>query len=258
VELNLKNKLYLVTGASSGFGAAVAKALLAERAKVLVNARREEELIKMTNIAPGQIEYLAGDVTQFDVQDDLFKMLGDRKLEGAFINAGGPPAKGVLETQDSDWDEAYRSLLRWKVRMSKILVNSFIKNGGGKLLFLESISVKQPVTNLVLSNSMRMAVVGFVKTFADEVGDKGISMNIIAPGYHDTAAMQRIIKKKAETNQISYSAAKDMIENEVKTGKMGNPKDLASLVVWLFSEHADYITGQTISVDGGLVKGAFG
>lgn len=258
MNLKLKDKYYLVTGASSGFGRAVAEALIQEGAYVLINARTEEKLEEIKKLAPERVNYLAVDITIPLEQDKLLNKIGTRKLDGAFINAGGPPAKSAMATKLKDWDDAYKDLVRWKIRMTKKLVYKFMSTGGGKMIFLESISVKQPVPNLALSNSMRMAMVGYVKTLSEEVGHKGVNMNILAPGYHDTDAMQRIIKNKAAVNTVSYEEAKQLIEAETKLGKMGDPKDLASLALWLFSDHANYITGQTISVDGGLTRGVFG
>lgn len=258
MELKLKNKYYLVTGASSGFGRAVAEALIEEGAYVLINARSEEKLKEIQKLAPKRVDYLAVDITIPLEQDKLLNKLGSRELDGAFINAGGPPAKSALETKLKDWDDAYKTLVRWKIRITKKLVYKLMSSGGGKMIFLESISVKQPVPNLVLSNAMRMAMVGYVKSLSDEVGKKGVNMNILAPGYHDTDAMNRIIKKKALVNDVSEEEARKIIVSETKLGKMGDPKDLASLALWLFSDHAQYITGQTISVDGGLTRGVFG
>lgn len=258
MDLKLKDKYYLVTGASSGFGRAVAEALIEEGAYVLINARNEEKLKEIQQLAPDRVDFLAVDITIPLKQDKLLNKIGTRKLDGVFINAGGPPAKTALETKLKDWDNAYKSLVRWKIRITKKLVYKFMSTGGGNMIFLESISVKQPVPNLVLSNSMRMAMVGYVKSLSDEVGSKGINMNILAPGYHDTNAMQRIISKKAELNNISYEEAKEMFESETNLGRMGDPKDLASLALWLFSDHAKYITGQTISIDGGQTRGVFG
>ncbi len=258
MDLKLKDKFYLVTGASSGFGRAVAEALIQEGASVLINARSEDKLKEIKELAPDRVDYIALDITIPLEQDKLLNKIGTRVLDGAFINAGGPPAKSAMDTKLKDWDDAYKSLVRWKIRITKKLVFRLIGSGGGKLIFLESISVKQPVPNLVLSNAMRMAIVGYVKTLSEEVGKKGVNMNILAPGYHDTDAMKRVIKMKSLVNGVSETEAKKMIESETKMGKMGDPKDLASLALWLFSDHGNFVTGQTISVDGGLTRGVFG
>ncbi|MBN2238065.1 MAG: SDR family oxidoreductase, partial [Bacteroidales bacterium] len=177
---------------------------------------------------------------------------------GVVINAGGPPAMSFMETQMEDWDQAYVRLVKWKVRLTKKLIPAFIANQYGRLVFIESKSVKQPVENLVLSTSMRMAVVGFVKTLSQEVAHHGITMNIMAPGYHDTPAMDRIFAKKASVNNMSIEEARASIEKEIPMGKLGNANDFAQMALLLLSESSNFINGQTISVEGGLIKGSFG
>ena len=183
--------------------------------------------------------------------------IGKRDLEGVVINAGGPPASSFMETKLKDWDDAYDNVLRWKVKLTKEIIPVLSKNKYGRLLYIESASVKQPIENLVLSNSLRLAVVGFVKTLSQEIADQGITLNIIAPGYHETPAMDRLFAKKSSLTGISKKAAKAEFEKQTATGKMGEPEDLASLATWLLSPHSKYITGQTISVDGGLIKSIF-
>ena len=128
----------------------------------------------------------------------------------------------------------------------------------GRFVYIESASVKQPIDNLVLSNSLRMAVVGFVKTLSSEIADQGITCNILAPGYHDTPAMERLFLNKASLLGIKPHEARQEFEKEILSGKLGDADDLASLAVWLLSKRSNYITGQTISLDGGLVKHSFG
>ena len=258
MDLKLKGQYFLVTGAGSGFGRAIAEALIKEGAFVFANSKTEEKLVELKKMAPEQVEYLAVDITIPLEQDKVLNMIGNKKLSGAVINAGGPPAKSAMESRLNDWDTAYKSLVRWKVRITKKLVQRFIGWGGGRMVFVESISVKQPVENLVLSNAFRLAMVGYVKTFSQEVGNKGVNMNILAPGYHDTSAMDRIISKKALISDISEEEAREQIEAESLNGKMGDPKEFASLALWLLSPQSAYVTGQTISVDGGLTKGIFG
>lgn len=258
MDLNIKDKYFLVTGAGSGFGRAIAEALIKEGALVFANSRTLEKLESLKRIAPNQVEYLAADISIPNKQDKVLSMLGNNDLTGAVINAGGPPAKAAMETRLQDWDNGYKSLMRWKIRLTKKLVQQFIRAEYGRMVFIESISVKQPVENLVLSNAFRMAMVGYIKTLSQEVGSKGVNMNIMAPGYHDTHAMKRIIAKKSETKGISIEEARQYIEQETMMGKMGDAKDFASLALWLLSPHSRYITGQTISVDGGLTKGVFG
>ena len=254
----MENQSFLVCGAASGFGRAIAEALLVEGAKVIVTARREAELKKIAEIAPDRVQYIVADLFKEEDQDNLLSKIDLNQLSGVVINAGGPPAKSFLETETEDWDNAYVSLVKWKVRLTKKILPALIANKYGRLVFVESKSVKQPVENLVLSNAMRMAVVGMVKTLSQEVAHHGITMNIMAPGYHDTPAMQRIFEKKASVNNISIAEARKSIESEIAMGKMGNPKDFAQMAVLLLSPASNFINGQTISVEGGLIKGVFG
>lgn len=254
MDLAIKEKLFVVCGATSGFGKAVADALLQEGANIIIVARREEKIKAYQAEAPDQIEAIVGDVTTDAVLSEIIRKVGNRKLDGILVNAGGPPAKSFIETEVSDWDEAYQGLLRWKVKLTNFLLPKFIEQKYGRMVFIESVSVKQPIENLVLSNSLRLAVVGFVKTFSQEIAEHGITANILAPGYHATAAMERLFVKKSQLLGITEAEARKSFESEIKTGQLGNPNDLASLATWLLSPQSAYVTGQTISVDGGLLK----
>jgi 3-oxoacyl-[acyl-carrier protein] reductase len=258
MDLHIKGKLYIVTGGTSGFGLAITQRLVQEGAEVIVNARGKERLDEIKALAPDQIELVEGDITTDAIIADIFRKMDNRMLSGVVLNAAGPPAKSFLETDLQDWDKAYETILRWKIKFTHELLDKMLPQKTGKFVFIESASVKQPVENLVLSNSLRLAVVGFVKTLSQEVASSGITMNILAPGYHDTPAMERLYAHKSALLGISPLEAKQIFEREVKVGHLGNADDFSSLAVWLLSPLSKYITGQTISVDGGLVKGVMG
>lgn len=258
MDLNLKDKSFLICGASSGFGFAVAMGLLDEGARVYAVSRTITESAPYGSKWGNRLVVIQEDLTRPGAIGKLSRQINLRSLSGAFVNAGGPPSKSFFETIPEDWDEAYHSLLRWKVDLARELTLAFLDNKYGRLVFLESISVKQPIKNLVLSNSLRMAVVGFVKSLADDVAARGVTLNIMAPGFHETAAVDRILKKKAETSGSDIETAKKEIISGIPVGKMGSTRDFASLACWLLSENSGFITGQTISVDGGSVKGVFG
>ena len=258
MDLKIKDQLFVVTGSGSGFGKAIAERLVNEGARVIINARGEENLEKLRLKYPDRIESLQGDITTDATISDLLRKLHGKKLYGIVINAGGPPAKSFINTEITDWDDAYAKILRWKVKLTQELLEKFESQQYGRILYVESVSVKQPIENLVLSNSLRLAVVGFVKTLSQEIAHKGITLNILAPGYHVTAAMERLFAHKSILLGISPEEAKQEYIRETKTGALGNPEDFATLAAWLLSPHAGYITGQTISVDGGLVKGTMG
>ncbi len=258
MDLGIKNQWFIVGGATSGFGKATAEKLIEEGANVLVIARNSENLQAFQSKHTGKCKILAGDLSNPETLERLKDSFNLNDFSGAFINAGGPPAMQVMETRLTDWDDAYHLIVRWKVALSQMLIPCFIKNGYGKLVFVESVSVKQPVENLVLSNSLRLAVVGFVKTLSQEMAGKNICLNIMAPGYHDTPAVQRVFRKKAELNGISIEEAANNLVSHIPAGKMGNPDDFASLAVWLLSPLSNYVNGQTITVDGGSVRASFG
>jgi 3-oxoacyl-[acyl-carrier protein] reductase len=258
MDLQLKNKNFLIGGAGSGFGRAISEHLIAEGAKVIVCSRTKEKLLELKNLAPDQVDILVGDITSNAGLEKINNRIKNICIHGALINAGGPPALSFLETKIEDWDNAYHQLLRWKVELTKLIITKMLGNRFGRMLFIESISVKQPVENLVLSNSLRMAVVGFVKTLSNEIAGNDVTLNILAPGYHETAALIRLFRKKSELTGITNDEAKKSFESKVPAGFLGDPNDLASLAIWLLSPHSRFINGQTISVDGGSINYVFG
>ena len=258
MNLYLDNQLFIVGGATSGFGKAIATALVAENAKVIAIARSEAQLQLLQQEYPLNIEILAADITQSSTTEKLVALLNGRQLHGVVMNAGGPPAKTVLETTMDDWDIAYNTILRWKVALTKAFVPLMQPFHYGRFLFIESSSVKQPLENLVLSNSLRLAVVGMVKTLALEIANTGITLNILAPGSHNTPAINRIYKKKSEQTGLEIDAVKEAAIKQIPVQFLGEADDFASLAVWLLSKNSRYITGQTISVDGGSVRGIMG
>lgn len=257
MDLKIKDQHFLVGGAGSGFGKAVSLSLAAEGARVLAVSRTAEKLEMLKKEFPGQIDILSADLSLDETHQQIGNYYNDKTLSGIFMNAGGPPAGGFSEVSMEQWDEGWRTIVRWKIALIQRLLPGMRKNHYGRILFLESISVKQPVPNLILSNALRAAIMGFAKTLSAEVASQGITVNLMAPGYHGTAAMDRIFRKKSELEGISFEEAKNMLEKEIPVGEMGNPEDLASLSVWLLSPHSRHVTGQTISHSGGLVKGMF-
>ncbi len=258
MDLQIKDRLFLVGGATAGFGRAVAGALIAEGANVIAVARNAENLSEFQARFPDQVEALNGDITDGEMAGQIVDFIGERHLDGMLINAGGPPAKPALEATMEDWDMAWFTVARWKIDLVMKLISKFRDQKYGRILFVESASVKQPIENLVLSNSLRMAVVGFAKTLSQEIGKEGITVNVMAPGYHETHAVKRVLQKKSDTTGISYEAVQKNLEKAIPAGRMGNPEEFGSLAAWLLSPLSGYITGQTISVDGGIVAGSFG
>lgn len=260
MNLQFEGSLFIVGGAGAGFGRAIAAALANEGADVIAVSRTKAKLIQLKDECqgPGIVDILVGDITTDEVQSLIIKQIGDRKLSGVLVNAGGPPAGGFFDVGMEDWETAWRNVVKWKISFIKKLIPSFLKQEYGRIVFIESVSVKQQVPNLILSNALRPAIVGMAKTLSREVADKGITVNILAPGYHETAAMKRLYTNTSKNLNISEEEAKLIFEKNLPIKPMGQPEEMASLALWLLSPLSRYVTGQTFSHDGGLVEGLFG
>ena len=254
MDLQLKNKLFIIGGATSGFGKAIAEALINEGANIIAVARGGEKLKILQSTAPSQVSIIAGDFSDSNVIAQVVEAVKEKELHGMVVNAGGPPAKTVLETTLEDWDNAYQSILRWKVELTKALVPKMIKQKYGRVVYIESSSVKQPLENLVLSNSLRVAVVGMVKTLSQEIAGTGVTLNIMGPGSHNTPAIDRIYTKKSEQTGLSFDEVKQNAIKQIPVGALGEAADFASLALWLLSPLSRFVTGETITVDGGAVR----
>lgn len=254
MNLQIKDHLFIVCGATSGFGKAIAEALIAEGANIIAVARGEEKLKALQSAAPAQVEIFAGSMSDLQTIDQLKTIVGERQLHGMVVNAGGPPAKTVLETTLEDWDNAYQNILRWKVALTQTFVPAMMEHRYGRVVYIESSSVKQPLENLVLSNSLRVAVVGMVKTLSQEIAKSGVTLNILGPGSHNTPAIDRIYHKKSEQTGMPFAEVKEKAIAQIPVGALGEATDFASLALWLLSPMSRYVTGETITVDGGSVK----
>lgn len=257
MELHIKDQFFVVGGAGSGLGRAIALALAAEGARVLAIARSAEKLAELSALSP-IIETFAADLTYADTMPQLIKRLGNEQVHGLLINAGGPPVKPMLETTLADWDDAYKNLLRWKVDLLQNLVPGMVAARYGRIVFIESAAVKQPLENLVLSNSLRVAVVNMAKTLSQEIAATGVTMNILAPGSHNTPAINRVYEKKSIQIGMPVEEVREAAIAAMPVKRLGSADEFASLSLWLLSPLSGFVTGQTISVDGGSIKGIFG
>lgn len=258
MDLKLDSRRFVVCGASSGFGKAIADALLSEGAQCIVVARRGGQLQENFSTYGDRVEIVEGDITESKTIDEIVKRAGKSSLHGVVLNAGGPPTGLPLETDMDQWDDAYRLVMRWKIDLTLRLTPLLKENNYGRILFIESKTVKEPLPALVLSNAYRAGVVGFAKSLALEVAGSGVTVNVIAPGFHNTPAIDRVLNRNSELQNISYEEAKQNAESTIPVGRIGKPEELAGLAAWLLSSHSGFITGQTISHDGGVIAGLFG
>lgn len=258
MDLEINDHRFIVCGASSGFGRAISERLLREQASVIVVARRQTKLQELKEEFGDQVAVVAGDLTDENTHNEIEATIGNHPLHGVVFNAGGPPALTPLETAMPDWDNAYENVMRWKIELAHRLVSYFTKNSYGRMLFIESKSVKQPIPGLVLSNAFRAGIVAFAKSLSTEIARQGVTVNVLAPGSHDTPAIERVIQKRTNNSDQSFEEVKEAMEAAIPVGRFGKGEELASLSAWLLSPHAGYVTGQTISHDGGSIQSLFG
>lgn len=258
MDLKLTGQRFIVCGASSGFGEAISRQLLIEGARVVVVARRGDQLRDKFSHFKTQTEIIEGSLIYGNTLDEIEKASKKDDFHGIVFNAGGPPTGTPLQTNMKDWDSAWQLVMRWKIDLALRLAPVLTQKQYGRMLFIESKSIKEPLPALALSNAFRAGVNGFTKSLSHEVAPKGVTVNILAPGAHETPAIERVIKNNSSIKGISYDDSKKDMENKIPVGRMGKAEEFASLAAWLLSPHSGYVTGQTISHDGGAVSGLFG
>ena len=261
MDLGLKGKRALVTGASRGLGYAVANTLSAEGCRVAINSRDAEKLNSAAQKIEGEsgvpVTALVGDVGDAASIEKMVKDAAESLggLDLLVTNAGGPPAGGFESFSEGDWAKAIDLSLMSHVRLIKAALPYLRKSDSASVLTITSYSVKQPIPNLVLSNSIRAATVGLTKTLALELGDEGIRFNSILPGWTKTERVAELMgaRAQAQNTSVDEEIAKQMIQSPL--GRMADPQEFANPAVFLLSPAASYITGVMLTVDGGMYKG---
>lgn len=255
MNLGLDGKVSLVCGASRGLGRAIADELAAEGASLALCSRDAERLeaaaAELDALALPADLSVAGEPTR--VVEATVGRLG--KLDVLVANTGGPPA-GTHDTLTlEDWDRATALLLRSTVELATAALPGMKERGWGRILAVTSVAVKQPVDNLILSNSLRAAVTGFAKTLSREVAPHGITVNTILPGYTATERVTDLNRANAEREGVDPSEIQARLEASIPLGRLAEPREFAALAAFLASDRASYITGGAFSVDGGWLRG---
>lgn len=261
MDLGIEGRVALVAASSRGLGRAAAEELAAAGARLVVCARGEEALERaaseMEEAHGVEVEAVPCDLATADgvrtVTDAALKRFG--RVDILFNNAGGPPAGTFLEHEVERWREAFALNLESAVRLIRAVLPGMQEQGWGRIVNCTSVAVKQPVDGLILSNSIRAAVTGMARTLANEVAADGITVNNVMPGFTRTERLVDLARRNAETAGTSVEEAYEAWNGEIPMGRLGEPREFAALVAFLCSERASYITGASIPVDGGWIRG---
>lgn len=261
MDLQLKDKCALVTGSSRGLGHATALLLAKEGCKVAINGR-DEGKVKMTaeklrKETGSQIIGLTGDVSNATVPEELIQQTVEAfgGLDILITNAGGPTPGSIDTLDETAWQKGIDSCLMAHVRLIKAALPYLRKSDSASVLTVTSYSVKQPIPNLLISNSVRAATVGLTKSLALELGKEGIRLNSILPGWTETERVTELINARAKANSSSVEEETRKQVEQSALGRIGRPEEFANAAVFLVSPAASYITGVMLNVDGGMYKG---
>ncbi len=261
METGLKGRVAIVAGSSKGIGLATAQAFAAEGCKVAMCARNAQTLEaaaqKIRNESDAEVLAQALDVTNSAAVHEFVAAVVQKfgSADICVANAGGPPAKGFLAASLDEWRAAIDANLLSTVYFTREVIPHMQRKKWGRIITLTSISTKQPVPDLVLSNAVRAAVVGLVKSLANEFGKDGILVNNVGPGYTATDRLKELAKARSAVQGKSEDEVFASWASDSALKRVAEPREVADAIVWLASERASYITGQTILIDGGAYKG---
>ncbi|MEY3021664.1 MAG: hypothetical protein RIS86_862 [Planctomycetota bacterium] len=254
MDFMLAGKVALVTGASKGIGFAVAAALAAEGARVVINGRDPLRLAaaadRLRAAGAAEVHEVAADVSEAAEVERLLAAtrgaVGDPDV--LIANAGGPPAGTAAALDDAAWAKGVEGTLMSSVRLARGVVPAMRSRGWGRIVFVTSLSVKQPIAGLALSNALRAGVTGFARTLANEIAEHGVTVNAVAPGYTATERLEEL---------ISDDYARARLVAGIPARRFAAPEEIASVAAFLCSGPASYVTGQTLVVDGGAVGATY-
>jgi 3-oxoacyl-[acyl-carrier protein] reductase len=261
VNLGLKDRSVIVAAASEGIGRAAAEKFAAEGAKVAICSRDAGKL----NAAAAQIRERYGaqvlahplDVTDEKAVTAFVSQVAEEfgRVDVCVANSGGPPAKMFFATTTEEWHRAVELNFMSVIHFARAAFPWMQKNHWGRLVTITSITVRQPISDLIYSNAVRAGVMGLVKSLSNEFGKDGITVNNVGPGYTATERLKHLIAKRSQEMGISPADFESRLVGEAPLKRVGQPEEVADAIVWLASESASYVTGQTLLVDGGLFKG---
>jgi 3-oxoacyl-[acyl-carrier protein] reductase len=260
MDLKLANTVAVVGASSAGLGRAVAHLFAREGARVVINGRRRDVLAAtagdIQRTTGAEVEAVPGDLSRAEDCSRVIRGAIERfgRIDALVTNAGGPPSRSFEEISDDDWSAAFELTLMSAVRLMREAL-PHLRKSQGSIVNITSISVKQPISGLILSNSLRPGVVGLGKTLANDLAAARVRVNDVGPGVIWTDRQEYLARVRAESQKIPIEEVVKRMEKDIPMGRFGQPEELANLVVFLCSPAAAYITGQTILVDGGAYRG---
>ncbi|MDD9147625.1 SDR family oxidoreductase [Sporolactobacillus sp. CQH2019] len=261
MDLGLKGKRALILASSKGLGRAIAGQLVSEGAEVILSSRSADHLKKtaeeLNRLSEGaSVTYFPADVSKKDDLDALSEFAGLHfgRLDILVNNAGGPPSGAFLSLTDEDWQKAFELNLLSYIRTIRFAVPLMEKSGGGRIINIASSSIKKPIDGLVLSNTFRLGIVGLTKTLAGELADKNILVNTLAPGRIATDRVAELDRRTSERTGVAVQDVRTQSEAEIPLGRYGRPEEFARAAAFLASDACSYVTGESLLVDGGLVR----
>ncbi len=256
MDLGIEGNTALVTGSSSGLGYASAESLAKEGVNVVINGRDEEKLEKavdeLTETAVGDVVGISADLSE---EEDIVQLVNSTIEEFGTIDhlvtcVGGPPSKKFMETREEEWYRAFDTLQMSVVRLVQE-AEEYLEEGGGSIVNITSISVKESIDDLVLSNSVRMGVIGLMKTLSSELAPE-IRVNAVLPGYTETDRVKELIEQSIERGDINdYQEGLEDLSENIPLQRIGQPEELGEVVAFLCSERSSYVNGAAVPVDGG-------
>jgi 3-oxoacyl-[acyl-carrier protein] reductase len=261
MDTGLKDRVAIVAGSSRGIGRATAEAFAAEGCRVAMCARNAHTLKTASDgimkLHGGNVYAEALDVTHAGAVHAFVEAVAAKfgGIDICVTNAAGPPAKGFLAATLEDWNKAVEMNFLSTVYFAREVIPHMQRRQWGRIVAITSTAVKQPIPDLVLSNSVRAGVAGLVKSLANEFGKDGILVNNVGPGYTATDRLKELAKTRAAASGKTEAEIENVWTAEIPVHRLGEPREVADAIVWLASERASYITGQTILVDGGIYRG---
>lgn len=261
MDLGLKDKVVLVAASSAGLGKATALAFAGEGAKLVIcgrdAARLQAARDEIAASTGAEVMAVPTDLTRAADIGTLVEAVVERfaTVHVLVNNAGGPPPGYFWDIDDDEWQRAYELTLMSSVRLTRAVLPCMRKQQWGRIINITSSTVKQPIDQLLLSNSLRLAVIGWAKTLSNQLASEGILINNVCPGWTLTERVDRLTEARAKTNNTTAAAEVEAIAAGIPMRRLGRPEEFAAMVAFLGSEAASYITGTAIQIDGGSTAG---